>query len=250
MFRSTRLEETGGSRLLTTSRGQPQPRGEREAQFSDSYDAHRLIKYRPRSSGTWQMGPVRSWSNRRGSPLHERPHQQLRACGASSSRPQIGAGAGGVAAIHEHEAPAPAAGGRGAVPAAAAPAARLRLGSRAVGRGPAAEAGRSGTGAGEGADEAAGAAPARHHEPHAGRAAATRQLPAPRPRRHERRPRRPRPRRRMDRAPRWHHLPLLEPTTPASSSSTVGPCTLSQLSAFAYVAYCLGGLQFSFLCSS
>jgi hypothetical protein len=82
--------------------------------------------------------------------------------------------------------------------------------------------------AGEGADEAMGAAPPLHHQPNAGRAAATRQLPVPRPRRHERRPRGPRPRRRLDRAARRHHLPLIAPSTPRSPSA-IGPCTPSQV---------------------
>jgi hypothetical protein len=133
-----------------------------------------------------------------------------------------------VAASHEREAPAPVAASRGGVPlasrAAATPPARLRLHRRPLRRVDSTAAAR----AGEGADEAAGAAPPLHHQPNAGRAAAARQLPAPRPRRHERRPRGPRLRRRLDRAARRHHLPLIAPSTPRSPSA-IGPCTPSEL---------------------
>jgi hypothetical protein len=85
-----------------------------------------------------------------------------------------------VTASHEREAPAP-------VAAAPAPA-RLRLRHCPFRRVDSTAAAR-GAGAREGADEAAGAALSLRHQPHVHWAAAARQLPAPRPCRHERRPR-------------------------------------------------------------
>lgn len=161
-------------------------------------------------------------------------------------RPQIGATATAAAARDEPEAPALSGAGRG--PAAAPPPAGPRLHptpTRRRGRhlplplplprGASASAARrrrrgrrEGEGEGEGADEAEGAAPPGHHQPHAVRAAAARQLPAPRPRRHERRPRRPRARRRVDRASRRHHLPRLV-ATPPPSHPPIGPCIFTNL---------------------
>jgi hypothetical protein len=158
------------------------------------------------------MDPLQYWSNCRGStlPLNTAATVHLPAIVDRRQR---------VATSLEPEAPAPVAAGRGGVPlasrAAAPLPARLRLHCRPFRRVDSTAAAR----AGEGADEAAGAAPPLHHQPNAGRAVAARQLPAPRPCRHEHCPHR-----RLDRAARRHHLPLIAPSTPRSPS-TIGPCT-------------------------